>query len=97
LGDLKNDDDYRELSASVMAQGLLVEVMLADYLRRNGASNPRELAASLEQASLKTDAFTGAARDDADADYLADVTVKMRQVCHGMIDRAYRGATGLAQ
>jgi hypothetical protein len=91
---LTENEDYRQLTASVMAQGFLIEVLLVHYLKHAGKENAADLAATIQSRTMDGEAFTGVARDEADAEFLADVVVKMRDQSRGMIERALRGVVG---
>lgn len=97
MDDVKGDEAFRELSASVFAQGFLIELLLARYLKLAGDEGVAELAGAIQRSSLDTTALSGVAKDESDAEFLADVTIKMQQVCEGMIDRAVFRATGKAR
>lgn len=76
------EDQLRNLAADSMAQGFLVDMLLAEYFTRLGEKRFLKAQKILDEGEM-TDHFKGLAPDEEEAEVFSDVVVRM----HEMLDR----------
>jgi hypothetical protein len=83
-----DEEHLRNVFADQMAAGFIVELLLVDKLKSWPVEIRAQLVQAMRQSGRRTDQFAGAARNEAEAELLADVTVRMHRALDGYLDRA---------
>jgi hypothetical protein len=85
-----DDEALRNVAAESMAQGFIVEILLAAYLQPLAQDRREAFATSVLTAGQRTDHLDGLAKDEAMAELLTDVTGRMQAALEGLVFRAMR-------
>jgi hypothetical protein len=85
-----DDEAFRTLAAESMAQGFLLEILLAAYLQPLAQDRREAFATSVLTAGQRTDQLDGLSKDEARAELLSDVTRRMQAALEGLVFRAMR-------
>ena len=83
-----DEEALRKLAADSMAQGFIVEILLARYFRSFEPDYREGIARDLLSSGTRTDHFVGLAQDEATAEWFSDVVVKMHDMLGGYVHRA---------
>lgn len=86
-----DEEMFRNVAADSMAQGFIIEILLAHYLGEMPPDDRLAIVESLTKTGKRTDHFAGLIKDDdRAAEKFADVVVKMHEALDGLIYRAVR-------
>ena len=85
-----DDEAFRNVAAESMAQGFLLEILLAAYLQPLAQDRREAFATSVLTAGQRTDQLDGLAKDEATAELLGDATRRMQAALEGLVFRAMR-------
>jgi hypothetical protein len=83
------DEAFRNVAADSMAQGYVVQFLLAQFLKQfDYAAHRRECVEFLRAGGRKTDHLSALKLSDAVAEMLADVAVRQQAALDGLAERA---------
>lgn len=82
-----DEEMLRNIAADNMAQGFIVELLLADHLKKFGPFRDN-LAQHIFTVGQRTDHYFGLAKDDATAEVFSDVVIRMHASLEGYLERA---------
>jgi hypothetical protein len=88
---ITDEEMFRNVAADSMAQGFVVEILLAAYLKPLLPQDRVAALKAIEEMGKKTGHFTDLAKDDdRAAEKFADVVIKMHAALDGLLYRAAR-------
>lgn len=88
---ISDEEMFRNIAADSMAQGFVVEILLAAYLKELLPADRIATVKAIEETGKKTAHFAGLTKDDERAaEKFADIVVKMHAALDGLLLRAVR-------